>query len=113
VKKYRGPAKIKYDKNHPIVSFRCTPALKAKLDAIKKMSDKTPADILKEAVELQTPSVKNAYNKGVLLTKISCVVPYHCSSCGNVIEISTEGEKKAAAQYMQDHGWHHVDCPKK
>jgi hypothetical protein len=113
VKKYRGPAKIKYDKNHPIVSFRCTPALKAKLDAIKKMSDKTPADILKEAVELQAASAKNSYNKGFLMAKLYFVVTYHCSKCGNVIEISSEGEKKAAAQYMQDNEWGHGECSEK
>ena len=51
-KKYQSPAKIKYDKSHPVVSFRSTPDLEKKLDEIKKMSDKSVAGILKEAVGL-------------------------------------------------------------
>ena len=54
-KKYPSPAKIKYDKSHPIISIRVTPDLKKKLEYINKLSDKSVADILKEAVALQTP----------------------------------------------------------
>ena len=34
-KKEQPPAKIKYDKSHPIVSIRLTPDLKKKLEEIK------------------------------------------------------------------------------
>jgi len=112
-KKYPPPAKIKYDKSHPIVSFRVTPDLKKKLEDIKMMSDKNPADILKEAVGLQTKSIKNAYTKGYLMAQIKYTVTYRCSVCGEVIEITTSKEKKEVAQYMKEQGWGHGKCVNK
>jgi hypothetical protein len=112
-KKHQSPAKAHYDEKHPIVSFRCTPALKKKLDVIKKMSDKNVADILKEAVELQAPSAKYAYKKGGLVAELTYAVHYRCSGCGKVMTINTDEEKKAAGQYMQEHGWSHASCIKK
>ena len=107
-KKERPPAKIKYDKSHPIVSVRLTPDLKLKLDLIKKMSDKSIADILKEAVGLQTASAKAAYNKGYLTAQIKFEVDYPCSVCGKMLQIDTADEKKAAAQFMRDNGWRYT-----
>ena len=109
-KKYPSPAKIKYDKSHPIISIRVTPDLKKKLEYINKMSDKSMADILKEAVGLQTPSAKAAYNKGYLTAQIKYGVTYRCSECGEVLEITASEEKKAVLQYMKEHGWGHRKC---
>ena len=101
-KKYQSPAKIKYDKSHPIISIRVTPDLKKKLEYINKLSDKSVADVLKEAVGLQTPSAKASYNKGYLTAQIKYVVTYRCSGCGEVITIDTKKEKEAASQYMKE-----------
>ncbi len=109
-KKYQSPAKIKYDKSHPIVSFRTTPDLAKKLDEIQKMSDKNAADILKEAVGLQAPSTKDAYKKGYLIAQYTYLVTYKCSVCGEVMEIHTPKEKKAVAQYMEKDNWGHNKC---
>ena len=109
-KKYQSPAKIKYDKSHPIVSFRTTPDLDKKLDEIKHMSDKSVADILKEAVGLQAPSAKDAYEKGYLVAKYTYLVTYKCSVCGEIMEIHTPNEKKAVAQYMKEDKWGHSKC---
>ena len=112
-KKYPPPAKIKYDKSHPIISIRLTPDLKKKLENLKIMSDKSPADVLKEAVGLQTPSTKSAYTKGYLTAQIKYTVTYKCSVCGEVIEITTSEEKKHVAQYMKEQGWGHSKCVNK
>jgi hypothetical protein len=112
-KKHQAPAKIKYDETHPIISFRCTPALKKKLNDIKKMSDKNVADILKEAVKIQAPSTENAYGKGVIMAKLTYTVTFRCHKCGQMIEVHTNEEKEAARQYMEQHGWAHISCPNK
>ncbi len=109
-KKYQSPAKLKYDKSHPIVSFRTTPDLAKKLDEIQKMSDKNAADILKEAVGLQAPSAKDAYEKGYLAAKYTYCVAYNCSVCGEIIEIKTPETKKAVVQYMKKDNWAHNKC---
>lgn len=112
-KKYQPLAKTKYDNSHPIISIRLTPGLKKKLEDIKKMSDKSVADVLKEAVGLQIHSTSDAYTKGYLTAQVLYCVNYECSVCGKSITISTPDEKKAVAQYMNDHGWAHGECLKK
>ena len=112
-KKYQPPAKTKYDNSHPIISIRLTPDLKKKLEDIKKISDKSVADVLKEAVRLQTPSMRKAYTKGYREAKTKYAVTYNCSVCGKVITMSTQGERKAGAQYMKENRWAHGECLKK
>ena len=109
-KKAPPPAKAKYDKSHPIVSVRLSPELKQKLEMIKKLSDKSVADVLKEAVGLQTPSAKDANEKGYLTAQIKYTVTYRCSVCDGVIVIATASEKKAVAEYMKQGGWRHGKC---
>jgi hypothetical protein len=111
-KKHQPPAKEKYDASHPIVAFRCSLELRQKLAYIKKASDKTVGDVLKEAVGLQTPSVKAAYDKGKIMAELRCAVQYRCDKCGNYITISSDAEKKDAAAHMEANGWHHEECPK-
>jgi predicted DNA-binding protein len=111
-KKHMPPAKIKYDKAHPIVSFRANAELKQKLEEIKIKSGKSLADVLKEAVKLQATTVNDAWTRGYLSAQIHHGVAYKCYKCGKVMEISTPGEQEAAAQYMQDHKWGHGEYPK-
>lgn len=109
-KKHQPPAKIKYDSTHPIVSIRVNQEVKKKLEEIKVKSGKSPADILKEAVGMQAPSVGDAFARGYLSAQFHHGVSYKCSVCGQFIDISTPKEKKFAAQYMQEHGWGHPEC---
>jgi hypothetical protein len=110
-KKHQTPAKEKYDASHPIVSFRCSPDLKQKLEYIRNASDKTVADVLREAVGLQTPSVKAAYEKGKIMAELRCAVQYRCPNCGKYMTISSEAEKQDAAAHMEASGWCHEQCP--
>ena len=111
-KKHQPPAKIKYDKSHPTISVRVDLELKNQLEEIKEMSGKTVGDILREALGVQAPSAKNAFELGCKNAKLEYGVPYRCSVCGGTIWVSTPQEKKAVAQYMREHGWAHGDCVK-
>ena len=112
-KKHVPPAKIKYDKTHPIVSVRVDLELKKKLGEITKLSGKSVGDILREAVKVQAPSVKNAYDMGYETAKFSYRVLYKCSICGEVLEVNTPDTRKAAAKYMEENGWAHTSCLEK
>ncbi len=109
-KKQPPPAKIKYDKSHPIISIRVSYDLKEQLDEIKEMSGKSIGDILREAVGVQSKSVKNAWNHGHSLAKSMYGVRYKCSVCGGDMIIDTADEKKAAAKLMREAGWKHTSC---
>ena len=86
-KKHIAPAKIKYDKTHPIVSVRVDLELKKKLEEVKQLSDKSVGDILREALKVQAPKVKNALNKGYQSAKFHYRVIYKCNVCGKPLEV--------------------------
>ena len=109
-KKQPPPAKIKYDKSHPIISIRVSQDLKEQLDEIREMSGKSIGDILREAVGVQSKSVKIARKIGGGLAKSKYGVRYKCSVCGGDMIIDTADEKKAAAKLMREAGWKHVSC---
>ena len=109
-KKQPPPAKLKYDKSHPIISLRVSQDLKKQLDEIREMSGKSIGDILREAVGVQSKSIKNAWNHGRSLAKSIYGVRYKCSICGGDMIIESADEKKAAARYMREHSWHHNSC---
>ena len=111
-KKQPPPAKIKYDKSHPIISIRVSQDLKKQLDEIKEMSGKSIGDILREAMDVQNKSTKNAWKRGYIKAKTDWGVTYKCSVCGGTILIDSPEEKKGAAQYMREHGWRHGECVK-
>ena len=107
--KHQPPAKIKYDKSHPTISVRVDLELKNELEEIKEMSGKTVGDILREALGVQAPSAKKAFELGYIKAKKDWGITYKCSVCGGTIWVSTPQEKKAVAQYMREHRWAHGD----
>jgi len=109
-KKLPPPSKIKYDKSHPTISIRVSQDLKEQLDEIREKSGKSIGDILREAVGVQSKSVKNAWNVGHSAAKIKYGVWYKCSVCGGNILIESDNEKKAAGKLMREHGWQHGKC---
>ena len=109
-KKHQPPAKIKYDKSHPIISIRVSQDLKKQLDEIKEMSGKSIGDILREAMDVQSKSTKNAWKQGYALAKVKYGVQFKCSVCGGNILIESNDAKKAAGKLMREAGWRHGEC---
>lgn len=109
-KKHQPPAKIKYDKTHPVISIRVDQVLEKELDEIKELSGKSVGDILRETVGVQKKSTKKAYNLGFTMAKRTYAVPYKCSVCGGIMLINTDAEKKAAAKLMRESDWKHGNC---
>jgi len=110
-KHHRPPSRVKYDNTHPIVSVRVEQELYKKLKNLQELSGKSVGDILREALKEQAPSAKKAHNLGYLKAMGKYRVTYRCSRCGDSMDLSTDAERKAAAEYMREHGWHHGECP--
>jgi hypothetical protein len=116
-KKHVSPSQIRYDQNHPTVSYRVTKELKERLKALKEIDGKSIAQILKIGAgllevkassdqELSDQGYKMGFQKARGLYQVS----YFCSNCGKLIVLKTPEEKKAAASYMKEAGWSHKDC---
>ena len=109
-KRRQPPAKIRYDKIHPVISIRVNQKLKQKLEEIRETSGKSVGDVLREALKVQSRSTKNAYGKGYRAAKDLYGVEYKCSVCGGNIWITTSRAKRDVAEYMRDRGWAHSNC---
>ena len=108
--KHVPPSRIKYESEHPTVSIRVSQEVYEGLWALRETSGKSWGDVLREALDQQLPSAKNAYENGFNKAKKKYAVEYKCSICGGDIALTSDEAKKAAAQYMREHGWHHCSC---
>ena len=116
-KKHYPPSRIKYTQEHPTISIRVNRELYDQLKELREQSGKSLGDVLREALKVQVPSVKESYsrgyNKGFKNAEKQYQVNYKCSICGGNLTIATDEEKKAVADYMREHGWAHGECAKK
>jgi len=106
----KPPSKIRYDQSHPTVSIRVTRALYDQLKDLREHSGKSLGDILREALEQQTPSTKMAYQLGHNAAKREFAVHYKCTVCGGNLTVASAEVKQAIARYMRDNGWGHSAC---
>ena len=115
------PSRKKYEEDNPVVSCRVPKELYNRLRAIKKAEGKSMADVLKAGLGLFEVKVRTekevkqeAYEEGQIngyeLAESEYKVTYPCSICGESIEVTTDEEKKAIAEYMREDGWGHADC---
>ena len=122
--KNKPPARDRYEKNNPVVSCRVDRQLYDRLQAAKLAEGKSFTDILRIGLGMLEVKVRKekeirqqAYEEGQLngyeLAEYEYKVTYPCSICGESIEVTTDEEKKAIAEYMREHGWGHADCIKR
>lgn len=113
-RRHYPPSRLRYEQTHPTVSVRVTQKLYDQLKALKEQSGKSVTDILREAIGVQAPSVRNAYERGYKKGQADADrryrVDYRCSKCGGTLTISSDKEKQAAASYMRENGWAHASC---
>jgi predicted CopG family antitoxin len=97
-----------------------------KLQKAKQAEGKSFADILKtglgivearreeeEEEESRKKAQSQGYNKGYAQAERLYKVTYPCNICRKTITLNSLEEKKAASQYMQQHGWGHGACHRK
>ena len=120
-KRRKPPSRIKYEREHPTISVRVDPDLRARLDIVRESLGKSIRQILREAVGLQEVETQMAREDGVLQgrsagyeegfdeAKRKYLVAYRCR-CGRPIEVTSENVKAAAGKYLEEHGWGHGDC---
>ncbi len=120
-KAHKPPSRIRYDQQHPVVSFRVPKELYDRLEAVKKTEGKSTTDVLKIGVGLLIAKIRaeaaikqegydQGYDKAAQGAHELFAVTYRCSVCGKIIEIESDEAKKAAGEYMTEHGWGHTDC---
>jgi len=112
-KKTKPPSRVKYEQNHPVVSFRVSKEIYDELNTMREHTGYSLAEIVKKAIDKQFVDVEMAYLEGCEAGEKAFAVTYPCSVCGKTIFVNSDEEKKAIARYMNEHGWGHSDCVRK
>jgi Fe2+ or Zn2+ uptake regulation protein len=66
---------------------------------------------VKKQTEARKKGYVEGYKKGYGDATILYKVIYHCSKCGQIIEIQNPNTKQAIDEYMREKGWGHQTCP--
>ena len=129
-KKSAPPSRLRYEKANPAVTVRISSELRAKLAELKETHNLSLGDVLRIGMEKAKPDLDAAYERGreeayqeeyqaysegyeegYEEAKMEYEVTYWCSRCRRRhMTITTDEEKKAAAQLMYDAGWHSTAC---
>jgi len=117
------PAYRRYQGKHPTISIRVTEEEKGKIDEMARLSGKSKASLVREAllgvVDSRVDELENAqnegceegYDEGFKKARKKYEVWFYCSVCGKKITIFPNSEShKEMVGYMKEHGWHHASC---
>jgi len=120
-KQNKTASRLRYEREHPTVSFRISRDLQDRLQKVRKAEGKSIADILRIGVGLLEVKVRQeeqiregAYEegmeKGYELAFDQYSVSYPCSVCGKSITVESEEEKEFITRKMREARWGHADC---
>ena len=111
--KKKPPSRVRYEKSHPTVSCRVSKGIYDRLQQIKRRERRSFTDILKLGLgilELEAKKETEAYKKGWRDAEKRYKVIYYCSVCGDTLTVTTDKEKEAIINYMENYGWGHAKC---
>lgn len=118
VTKHKTPSRARYEAKNPVISCRVSRELCEMMKKAKEVEHKSFTDLLKIGLgkqEIQAKKIKEAgeagYKKGYADATILYKVTYHCSKCGQIIEVKHQNAKQAIDEYMREKGWSHNTCP--
>ena len=109
-RRHAPPSRLRYEQEHPTVSFRIPRSLKEDLSQILAVSEQSFADFVKEALRVKERTVGAAYENGHSAAKSTYLLTYRCSVCGKIAEAINSEAKIAAREYLEDIEWAHDGC---
>jgi hypothetical protein len=123
-KRKKTPSRIKYEQNHPTVSFRVSRELYDRLRAVKEAEGKSITDVLEVGVGLLEVKVgkernirqagyDDGFEKGYKEAQARYMVTYPCKVCRKTLVVTSSKEKEAIKGYMLENGWGHTNCVKR
>ena len=113
---HKPPARVRYEKSHPTVSFRLSTdeheLLKQRLEDLGGISF---AEFIKQSLGLIQPDIEEikdqAGHEGYDQATEDCQIWYYCAVCGKRIDMSPNSDShKGIIGYMKEHGWGHTIC---
>jgi predicted DNA-binding protein len=111
VTRRKPPSRVRYEKTHPVVSARLGMDDYKRLREILETEGKSFAQFLREIINKAKVKYSKAYQLGYNIGKGEWQIWYHCSICGERINVTPNGEShKALMEYLEGEGWGHASC---
>jgi hypothetical protein len=119
--KSKPPSRTKYEREHPVTSFRTDKELRSRLKVAKQKEGKSTADILRIGVGILEVKARSeeeirqeAYDEGQIngyeFAESEFKITYPCSACGGEMEVDTDWEKDAIRRFIKEQRWGHRKC---
>ena len=105
------PSRLRYEEEHPTVSFRVPRVLYDDLKEMLGINEQSFADFVKEALGAKAPNVEGAYTNGYSAAKEAFLVTYRCRVCRKIVEVESSEAKAAAREFLEEiDELAHEDC---
>jgi len=105
MKKRMPPAKRRYDKRHPVISFRVSEEEEGRLRNLLEKQKKSIGQFFREALEVEERNYEEAsnrgYRKGLARARQRCAVIVNCAACRAPIAIEDEETKADLAETVE------------
>ena len=123
--KHRSPSRIRYERSHPVVSFRANKEMIDRFTILKEKEGESHADIYKIGLEKTEWRIEkeeqirkkayedgqaDGYQQGALDAMDRYLIEYPCSLCGELIMLESKKEKEEVIRHMREQGWRHREC---
>lgn len=119
--KKNPPSRVRYEAANPTVSCRVAKEVYDRLQAVRKTEGRSFADVLKiglgilevrakEEGKIRIDALDEGYGVGYEEAEAEYEVVYPCKVCREPIAVTSDQERQAISQYMQEHGWAHAEC---
>ncbi len=110
----KPPSRVRYEQEHPTISFRVDRETYERIKDIQRKSGKTLADLIKESLGFIERSTEEAYRKGFeegySQAKDLYRFSIECAECGDELVLSDAiGGIEAIKQVLK--GFTHEQCP--
>jgi hypothetical protein len=120
-KKNKTPSRLKYEREHPTLSFRVSKELADRLRVVMEAEGMSTTDVLKRGLglvevkmrreeEIRREAYQAGWEQGYGDAYDEYMVEYPCSVCGKSIIADTKEEKEFIKRKMREEGWGHGDC---
>ena len=114
-------SKIKYDEQHPTVSFLIDKELYDQLMTVKEKEGKSTVDVLKiglgvltvkarEESAIREAAYEEGFCDGFVQAEDLFKITFQCHVCKETIDVTDESVKEDIKRYMKEAGWGHKDC---
>ena len=111
---HKPPSRIRYERSHPVVSFRIDRELNARLKYLLGLSGQSIADFFRVALERQEADqvaiFQQGYQRGFEEAKERYLVTFQCCVCDKTIEVTSAECKEIAGTCLSKIGAVHVSC---